>query len=196
MRTHSNDFSSLAKCWSRVWMVGIIAIVLLPITGCGSPDPEAMKAVETAERILKEFENDQSHVVWDCWTDSQRGDVTQIVHRFAKKTPPQVWNNVVKVVDLWGKVLKEKREFALNCPHLEKGHANLKEHGDELADFFTALVESDAQDLEKLENANVGELFKQLDPHLMRAIPVVLRLTTDETKQKKALESYQDFLAA
>lgn len=194
--TFSLRFPSSVCRTPRFGVLGIVALVLLPISGCGSPDPETMKAVEKAKHIMQELENDRFQVVWECWTDQQRDDVNQVVHKFAEKAPPRLWDNAMEVVRLWGKLLKEKREFALNCPHLEKGHTSLKEYGDELSGFLMAVAESDARDLEKLQNANVGELFKQLDPHLMRAAPALFHLMPNEGERKLALETYQNGLAA
>lgn len=194
MHSLSNRFRSPLSC-SRFGGLGILAVMLLPISGCSSPDPEAQKAVEQAKHIMQDLKDGHSQAIWECWTDAQRKDVNQIVHKFAKKAPPELWKNLFELFGLWGNVLKEKREFALHCPHLKKGHANLKEHGEVLANFLTALAKSDARDLEKLEKANVGDLFKQLDPEMMRAAPAVFHLSPNEAEQRMALETWQHGLA-
>lgn len=196
MTFFSNRFHSPICQSPRFWVLGIVAVALLPISGCRSKDPEAMKAVETADRMMQGLENDQFQVVWDCWTNSQREEINQLVHRFAKKAPPRLWNNAFEVAELWGQVLKEKREFALKCPHLKKGHANLKEYGTDLSGFLTTVAKSDARDLQKLGKADVGELLKQFDPQFMQAIPALLHLMSHEADQQMALAGYQNALDA
>lgn len=169
--------------------------LLCQIAGCGTkPEPEAKKAVEAAQHIADGLREGQSHVICDVLTDSQHEDVNRIVHRFAEKVPPALWEKGFRVAEVWGRVLKEKRDFALNCPHLGKGHQKLEDHGDELAASLIHLAESDFSRLDKLKTADVKDLLKQIDPHFMKAAPALFALTPNEQERQLALAGYNKAL--
>ncbi len=167
------------------------------LAGCGwlsTTEPEAAQAVRTAETVADGITAGKSHVVWDCLTDQQQRDVNGLVHRVAEKLPAEPWDNLFQVIELWGKALKEKREFALNCPTLKQGHAELKQYGNPLAAFLMKLAKSDVRDLEQLKTADVGAILKQLDPELLKAIPALLQSSPELRESGVTRENYEQMM--
>lgn len=102
---------------SRVWILGLFAVLLLPGCGEGSDMPEVPEAPDQAvEAVAESMAQGEPIMLWAAMPESYRGDVTEVVHSFADAVDPEVYDKSFAVVSKMADVLSSQKQFILNHP--------------------------------------------------------------------------------
>src|SRR5262249_29787200 len=129
----------------------------------GAPAATADAAIMSVVSGLRE---NRLGALWDFLPASFQNDLNALLHDFAARMDPEIWNNGVAAARKLARVLKEKQQFlrpreqaaALERPATDWG---------QVADVLETLLASDLADLEKLKKADAGKLLADTGGQLL-----------------------------
>lgn len=96
--------------------------------------------------------------LWNFLPASYQRDLNQLLHEFAKRMDPEIWDRGVVAVRKFARVLKDKQAFQ-PLPRPDAGQPPTD--WGQLADVLETLLASDLADLDKLKHADVGKLLAE-----------------------------------
>lgn len=110
-----------------------------------SPPDTADGAVRA---IIEQLNQNHPEAVWDFLPASYQKDLNDLVHSFAEKMDPELWNRSVAAIHKVAGMLKSKKEFL--APEMNG-----------VADVLETLLATDLADLEKLKTLDGGKLLAE-----------------------------------
>ena len=171
------------------WTLAAI-LLITPFVGCSqeqTPD-EAMKVISTS------LANNEPQVAWEGLPPSYQKDVDGLVHEFAGKMDPEIWNSGFGIAKKIVKIMDEKREFILNNEMLSKTNMNLQENKNEwdgLVKALSTLVNSELSDLEELKTVEVKSFLADTGSEFMKQMDALVAITGQD-KFKNEMADYKE----
>jgi hypothetical protein len=177
---------------------GMVLIGLLVMSGCScsveegrkSEEPVKPKAPETPQAtvdvMIKAVENHDPVKVWDLLPESYQKDLNSGISQFAKSIDPELHKEVLSTVQQVLQILKEKKEFIVQCPDaillLEKSRfispnatkATVTAEIDAWMILLDTVVSSDLSDFEKLQRCDARPF---LEKHGQLVIQTALKIS-------------------
>ncbi|MFK7778683.1 MAG: hypothetical protein QM501_11315 [Gimesia sp.] len=150
----------------------ILAGTLPLLTGCGkSTEQSGEKSAQSAKALgpdeamlamINGVNNQKMEAVWNFLPASYQGDVNGLVHEFAGKMDPEMYNGTFQTFQRITKLLKDKKAFILNNKTL-KGLPvppdKVSEFWDPVVVLLNTIAQSDISSLEKLKNFDGGKFL-------------------------------------
>lgn len=131
-------------------------------------------AEEAARNVLSAVGENRPEVVWNALPESWRKDVNGLLHRFAGKMDPEVWNRgrglLQKAVD----VARRKRRFITKHPLLDRDDEAdqkiVETRVNETLELLDGLLSDEAADLDSLKTADAGEILESAGGRLLEQL--------------------------
>jgi len=155
-------------------------------TGCGqddSPQVEKVSAAapegppETAEgairAVVSGLKENRLGALWDFFPASFQNDLNGLLHDFARRMDPDIWNKGVAAARKLARVLKEKQPFIRNA---RRGEGQGGTDWGQVAELLDTLLSSDLADLEKLKMADAGRLLAETGGQILSQVRAFSKL--------------------
>lgn len=168
--------------------------VLALAAGCGKddvPGPDAGKGAaakpavaDTADvavmALVEGLKADHPEAAWQFLPASYQRDINDLVHSFAERMDPELWNRTSGVLRKLAGVLKSKTGF---LPGPGAGAGNDQSAGDwpRLAELLDTLLESDLADLDKLKKADAGAIIERTGGRIFVQLRAFSKLMPDDS---------------
>ena len=157
----------------RIPGLSIVLLGALALLGCsgGAVDRGAPPATaeETVKWVADGLAANDPTVVWDALPASYQADVSSILHEFAGKVDPGVWNQSVGVLQQFSGVLRDKKEYWLNSSVLpeEIKDPEVAANWDAMVGFMDTLFGSELADVEALKSLDLRQFLAGTGNRLM-----------------------------
>jgi hypothetical protein len=112
--------------------------------------------------VVDGLKQNRLEVFWDFLPESFQNDLNQLVHSFAGRMDPELWDKSVDVLRKLARLLKEKKEFLAAARTQKDPDAPPGPSPAELAavgDLLETLLAGDLADLNKLKTADGGKML-------------------------------------
>lgn len=141
----------------------LIASTFPLLSGCGksAQSAKALGPVESMRTMMDGVNNQQMEALWNFLPASYQGDVNGLVHEFAGKMDPEMYNGTFQTLQRITKLLQDKKAYILKnqtINGLPVPPEKVAEFWDPAVGLINTLAQSDLSSLEKLKNFD-GEKF-------------------------------------
>ena len=154
----------------QIYLSMTLAALILLFAGCGGQNaPEPAATADAAFTDLAESigQNDPAGA-WHFLPDSYQSDANSLLHGFAAKMDPDLWEAGTGAYQKVEEVLRTKKELLLENPMLAQ--VDLEDSYDSIVKVTGILGKSDLMDLNKLESADLGHILSTTGKELMRVV--------------------------
>jgi len=163
---------------------------LLFLTGCGGGTPEPAATADAAVmQMVDSLKDNEPKGLWNMLPASYQTQANEVLHDFANKMPPAVYDQGAELVVKLEKVLKTKKSLILENPMLQQAPVDASANYDQVVAILGAITSSDLMSIDKLKSADIGSLTSSIGGKMMEAAS---NLDTDQTPaggdMKEALE--------
>jgi hypothetical protein len=129
---------------------------------------------ETVRVMAEGLRQNRPQAVWYCMPPGFREDVEGLVHEFAAKVDPPLWQRSFAVWRRVADVLDRQRPLVIAHPDFADLAPEQRQRIDEtlgrLAALLRTLSESDLADLERLRRLSVGEFLEETGGDVLRQL--------------------------
>lgn len=182
----------------------------LPTLAIESPEPGRVAAAspQTAEAAARAWfdalQRDRPDLLWEALPASYQRDANDLLHNFAARMPPRVWDRSVRLAEA---VVRERKKF-LTSSQTSRGTATegRDDSGDPLLEIdeiglLELLLSMDITDLQSLKTADIANLLR--DPGLRIAtrchpawtfLGSLFLLPPVDVRERRARESTDHFV--
>ncbi|HSR51599.1 MAG TPA: hypothetical protein VLV83_12280 [Acidobacteriota bacterium] len=122
-----------------------------------APAPAVLTPDAVVMQVADGLAAGQPIVVWQAMPASYQADVTELVHTFADRMDPDIWNRTFGVMGKVSLVMTEKKDYILDNPMFAQQGDKIQEvqqQWDRIAFFLSTLSKSDLGDIDRLRTAN------------------------------------------
>lgn len=145
-------FAAAACALAAIATTPAAAQVAAPLPAPDSPE-------QVYERITGAVATGELHIAWDCLPASWQEDATNLVHDFAAKVDPEVWNRSFTIVRKAGFMMQQQKDLILSMPNFQNdpqfNHAEASEAWDRIASLFITVADSDIADARKMQTLDI-----------------------------------------
>lgn len=156
------------------------------LTGCGKPadstastaekpaaPPKELGPDETMQALLDGINNQQMESIWNFLPASYQSDVNGLVHEFAGKMDPEMYNGTFQTLQRATKLLKDKKEFILKnqtIKGLPVPPEKVATFWDPTVALLTAIAQSDLSSLDKMKSFDGGKFLSSTGNQVVKQI--------------------------
>lgn len=167
-------------------------------TTSNPPDPQT--AEETVQYALHGLQNNNPGVAWQLMPASWQKDVNGLVHEFADRMDPEVWNQSFATLQRTTALLKDKKQAIVQLiaqsqsENPDFDQAAVARDYDGTVALLDTIFKSDLASLEKMKTLDTGELVQQTGGKLMTQMQKLSKLAPGdpfENEFKKNLKDVQ-----
>uniref|UniRef100_UPI0026098CB9 hypothetical protein n=1 Tax=uncultured Gimesia sp. TaxID=1678688 RepID=UPI0026098CB9 len=150
----------------------ILAVTLPLLSGCSKPaeesaqkpaqPPKALGPDEAMRAMMDGVNNQQMEALWNFLPASYQGDVNGLVHEFAGKMDPEMYNGTFQTLQRVTKLLKDKKAYILKnqtLMGLPVPPEKVAEFWDPVVALINTLAQSDLSTLDKLKSFDGGKFL-------------------------------------
>ena len=155
---------------NQIYLSITLAALLLVFAGCGGQNsPEPAATADAAFNDLAESigQNDPAGA-WHFLPESYQLDANSLLHGFAAKMDPDLWEAGTGAYKRVEEVLRTKKELLLENPMLAQ--VGLEDSYDSIVTVIGILGKSDLMDLNKLKSADLGHILSTTGKELMQVV--------------------------
>ncbi len=163
-------------------LAGLAGATFFACTGSGGAIPDTPDGTVLA--IADALANDQPGILWDAIPPSYQQDVNDVIHEFAGKMDPEIWDGIFAVLGKLTDVLGSKRDFILAHPMLATAvadRAEAEQKWDSVVGMLDTLVKSDLASLDKLKVLDIQTFLVVTGAQLMAQAAEVSEISAEDT---------------
>ena len=115
-------------------------------------------AQEAVQDVLNGIGDGNAAVLWDALPATYQNDISSLLHTFATKIDPTVWDKSFELCRKVVEVLKTKKEMILATPEMAQDPSDEKFEAayDPIVDMLSLLVNSEISKLENVKKLDIG----------------------------------------
>jgi hypothetical protein len=150
------------------------AFLLLPalffLTGCGGGAPKPAATADAAVmQVVDSLKSNQPEGFWNMLPASYQTQANEVLHDFANKMPPAMYDQGAGLLVKLEKVLTTKKDLILANPMLEQVPVDVSANYDHVVAMLSAVTSSDLMSVDKLKSADIGSLMSSIGGEMMEA---------------------------
>ncbi len=174
------------------------------LTGCGKPaapttptaekpaaPPKELGPDETMQALLDGINNQQMEAIWNFLPASYQSDVNGLVHEFAGKMDPEMYNGTFQTLQRATKLLKDKKDFILKnqtIKGLPVPPEKVATFWDPTVGLLNAIAQSDLSSLDKMKSFDGGKFLSTTGNQVVKQIVII----SDLIPQKEGELSFSE----
>ncbi|MCA9071645.1 MAG: hypothetical protein KDA84_22115 [Planctomycetaceae bacterium] len=130
-----------------------------------APDGSPRTPDAAMREMVQGLRANRPEVIWQAMPFGFQQDINGLVHEFARKMDPELWQKSFETWRTLTRLLKEKKSAILSHPELanltDEQRNRLEQNWDGVVELLTILVHSELGDLKKLETFDMGRFLKK-----------------------------------
>lgn len=166
-------------------------------TGKRQPDRRSRlesprSADEAVRAVLSGIRDNNPRAVWEFLPAGYQHDVNDLVHEFADRMDPALWDGLFTSLKKLVHLLKTQKRFLLDNPKLNAAESinvdDLRANWNGLVGLLETLADSEASDLERLKRLDVGDALDNTGGRLMDQLAALSRLQPENPFQRDVIQ--------
>lgn len=139
---------------------------------------------EAVRAVLQGIRENNPRAVWEFLPAGYQRDVNDLVHEFADRMDPELWNGVFTSLKKLVRLLKTQKRWILSHPKLNAAETinvdELEANWGGLVGLLETLAESEISDVRQMKKLDVGELLQTTGGRLMEQLAALSRLHPED----------------
>lgn len=169
----------------------VVAVAAVAMIACGGGPRAGFPGApdETVRYVADQLGDHHPEVLWEAMPAGYREDVTELVHRYAEKTDPEMYDKGFALARKTVQILRDKKDIILGSSTfrgvVKDDRETVAQQWDSVVGVLETIVESDVSSLEKMQTIDIGAFLADTGARVMQQAAEASEVVEDDPYEKE-----------